>query len=171
MVPVHARPLRIGGKDGKDLVLGDDVVAFVGGSPERGIDLALGGIGSKLFVLLPMPRETTEFGMAAIPVMDPPKDDVGALVAWSLYPNGLDPAPIGASLDGWVARVRPRERAVGSKKVLELGRIDDKGAFTSLGIIADKPITDIALTTDAKKGVWIMYGDSTATYLERRVCP
>jgi hypothetical protein len=169
MVPVHARPLRLGGKEGNDLVLGDDVVAFVGGAPERGIDLALGGVANELFVLLPMPRETTEFGMAAIPVLDPLKDDVGA--TWSLYPNGLDPAPIGASLDGWVARVRPREKAPGSKKVLELGRIDEKGAFTSLGLIADKPITDIALASDARKGVWIMYGDASATFLERRVCP
>jgi hypothetical protein len=102
-------------------------------------------------------------------VLDPLKDDVGA--TWSLYPNGLDPAPIGASLDGWVARVRPREKAPGSKKVLELGRIDEKGAFTSLGLIADKPITDIALASDARKGVWIMYGDASATFLERRVCP
>lgn len=170
MVPVHARPLRLGGKDGKDLVLGNDVVAFVGGSPERGIDLTLGGVANKLFVLLPMPRETTEFGMAVIPVLDPPKDDVGA--TWSLYPNGLDPAPVSATPDGgWVARVRPREKAVGSKKVLELGRLDEKGVFTSLGLIADKAITDISLATDAKKGVWIMYGDASATFLERRVCP
>lgn len=166
MVPVHARPITL---KGKDLSLGDDVVAFVGGSPERGIDLAIGGVSNKLFVLLPMPRETTDFGMAAIPVLDPPKDDVVA--SWSLYPNGLDPAPIGATLDGWVARVRPREKMPGSKKVLELGRIDHKGAFSSLGTVADKPITDIALATDAKKGVWIMYGDASATYLERRVCP
>lgn len=166
MVPVHARPITL---KGKDLALGDDVVAFVGGAPERGIDLALAGVANKLFVLLPMPRETTDFGLASIPVLDPPKDDVSA--TWSLYPNGLDPAPIGASLDGWVARVRPREKAPGSKKVLELGRIDDKGAFTSLGLIADKPITDIAIATDSHKGVWIMYGDASATFLERRVCP
>jgi hypothetical protein len=166
MVPVHARPITM---KGADLALGDDVVAFVGGSPERGIDLALGGAAGKLFVLLPMPRETTDFGMAAIPILDPPKDDVGA--TWSFYPNGLDPAPIGASLDGWVARVRPQEKTPGSKKVLELGRIDGKGLYTSLGLIADKPITDIAVASDAKKGVWIMYGDSSATFLERRVCP
>jgi hypothetical protein len=116
-----------------------------------------------------LPRETTEFGMASIAIHDPPKDDVGA--TWSLYPNGLDPAPIAATLDGWVARMRPREQAPGSRKVLELGRIDDKGAFTSLGLIADKTITDIALATDAKKGVWIMYGDASATFLERRICP
>ena len=151
-------------------MLGDDVVAFVGGAPERGVDLTIAGVGSKLFVLLPLPRETTEFGMASIAIQDPPKDDVGA--SWSLYPNGLDPAPIAASLDGgWVARMRPREKAPGSKKVLELGRIDDKGAFTSLGLIADKTITDIAVATDAKKGVWIMYGDASATFLERRACP
>jgi hypothetical protein len=167
MVPVHAR--AIGLKDA-DLVLGNDAVAFVGGAPERGVDLAVGGVGSKLFILLPMPRETIEFGMAAIPVLDPPKDDVQAV--WSLYPNGLDPAPIAASSDGWVARVRPKETMPGARRVLELGRLDESGGFRSLGVLEEgKSITDVAIITDAQRGVWILYGDANATWLERRVCP
>lgn len=167
MVPVHARPIRL---KGKDLELGNDAVAYVGGAPERGVDLALGGAAGKTFILLPMPRETTEFGMAAIPVFDPPKDDVQA--TWSLYPNGLDPAPIGASMDGWIARVRPKEKMPGARRVLELGRLDESGAFRSLGVIAEgKPITDVAILTDSQHGVWIQYGDANATWLERRVCP
>jgi hypothetical protein len=103
-------------------------------------------------------------------VKDPPKEDVGA--TWSLYPNGLDPAPIVATLDGWVARVRPKEKMPGARRVLELGRLDDKGAFTSLGVIAEnKGITDISLLGDGAKGVWILYGDTNQTFLERRVCP
>lgn len=182
MVPVHARPIAL---RGKDLALGDDAVVHVGGPPERGIELTAAGFGKSLFALVPMSRETTEFGMAAIPIAEQPKDDVQP--TWSLYPNGLDPAPVGATVttsatarsgDGgtseaaWVARVRPAERTAGSARVLELGRIDAGGRFTSLGIIAtDKRITDIAMITDAYGSVWILYGDTNATWLERRVCP
>jgi hypothetical protein len=172
MVPAHARPIFL--RD-KDLALGDDAVVFVGGPPERGIELTVAGTGRSLFALLPLARETTEFGMAALPIADPPKDDVQA--TWSLYPNGLDPAPIAATHLGggetaWVARVRPAERAPGSPRVLELGRLDGAGAFTSLGPIASgKSITDLSLVADPYGSVWILYGDTSTTWLERRVCP
>ena len=172
MVPVHARPVSRG-PDGK-LAFGADAVIFVGGVPERGIDFAVASAGPRSFAFVPMPRETLDFGMATILIEDPPKDDVHA--TWSMYPNGLDPAPIAASKarDGkgaWVARVRPRQRAVGSPRVLELGRVDAEGAFTSLGEISSgKAVTDIAIEDDASGGVWLLYSDTSVTWLERRVC-
>ena len=170
MVPVHARPLSL---RGNDLVLADDAVVFVGGPPERGIELTAAGAGSSIFALLPMARETTDFGMAAIPIAEQPKDDVQP--SWSLYPNGLDPAPVAASVGGassWVARVRPSERVVGSPRIVELGRLDASGGFTSLGAISTgKHVTDMAITGDSYGSVWILYGDTNATWLERRVCP
>lgn len=170
MVPVHARPLSL---RGNDLVLADDAVVFVGGPPERGIELTAAGAGSSIFALLPMARETTDFGMAAIPIAEQPKDDVQP--SWSLYPNGLDPAPVAASVGGassWVARVRPSERVVGSPRIIELGRLDASGGFTSLGAISTgKHVTDMAITGDSYGSVWILYGDTNATWLERRVCP
>jgi hypothetical protein len=174
MVPLHARPIRVKGNG--DIQLGSDSVLFIGGAPERGVDLALAQAQSKLFVLLPLPRGAAEFGMAAVEIRDPPKDDVGAV--WSAYPNGLDPAPIaaapnaGGSGPAWVARMRPRERAAGAPRVLELGRLDDAGAFTSLGVIMEgQRVTDVAVVADAPGSVWILYGDSAVTWLERRVCP
>jgi hypothetical protein len=167
MVPVHAREITL---VGNDLKLGADAVAFVGGAPERGVDFTLGGANGSLFIVVPMPRDTLEFGMAAIPIERPPRDDVHA--TWSLYPNGIDPAPIGASMDGWVARVRPKEKMPGAHRVLELGRLDDNGAFRSLGLVSEgKAITDVDLVADAQGGVWILYGDAKATWLERRICP
>lgn len=173
MVPVHARTLSI---RNKDLVLGTDAVVFVGGPPERGVDFALGSsAGTGLFAFLPLPHETSDFGMAAVPLQDPPKDDVPAV--WSLYPNGLDPAPIGATVRGagdavWVARVRPETREVGAPRVLELGRVDKSGTFSSLGVIADgRRVTDIAMAVDSFGAIWILYGDTTVTWLERRLCP
>jgi hypothetical protein len=170
MVPIHARPVWL---DGGNLALGNDAVIFVGGPPERGIDLTVAPVGPKGFALVPMPRETMDFGMAALPIDDPPREDVAAV--WSRYPNGLDPAPIAATAahDGksaFVARVRPRDQEPGSPRILELGRLDATGAFRSLGEIADgKAVTDIAIIDDGA-GVWILYGNPTSTWLERRVC-
>ncbi len=173
MLPVHARPMSLGGNQ---LVLADDAVIFVGGPPERGIDLTGAVAGKSLFALIATARETTDFGMAAIPVAEAPKEDVQAI--WSLYPNGLDPAPMAATTQGtgdgpaWVARVRPSERAAGAPRILELGRLDAAGVFTSLGAIAtDKRITDVAISADSFGSVWVLYGDGSATWLERRVCP
>ncbi len=166
MVPVHARPISA---NGEKLAFGADAVVFVGGAPERGVDFALATTKKDAFALLPISHESTDFGMAAIPIHDPPKTDVAAV--WSMYPNGLDPAPIAAT-GAWIARVRPRERAPGSPRILELGRLDDAGAFTTLGAIADgRHVTDIAMTTDKDGALWILYGDTNATFLERRVCP
>jgi len=172
MLPVHARPLSL---KGKELAIADDAVVFVGGPPERGVELTAAGTGRSLFALVPMARETTDFGMATIPIAEQPKDDVQP--AWSFYPNGIDPAPIAATIAAegaasWVARVRPSEKEAGSPRALELGRIDAAGAFTTLGIISTgKKITNLAITTDTYGSVWILYGDSNATWLERRVCP
>ena len=173
MLPVHARPMSL---RGKELALADDAVVFVGGPPERGIDLTGAVAGKSLFALIATARETSDFGMAAIPIAEAPKEDVQAV--WSPYPNGLDPAPMAATIHGtgdgpaWVARVRPSERAAGSPRILELGRLDAAGAFTSLGAIAEgKRITDIAIAADSFGSVWILYGDANATWLERRVCP
>lgn len=168
MTPLHARALSLAGP------AADDAVIYVGGPPERGIDFTLAMAGTQMLALVPMPRETTEFGMAAVKIEDPPKDDMPAV--WSLYPNGLDPAPIAATAaskepHAWVARVRLREKSRAEGKVLELGRVDATGAFTSYGVIADgKGITDIAIVEDGFGAVWIAYGDSNATWLERRAC-
>lgn len=172
MAPVHARTLGVSPKG--DLELGEDHVVMVGGPPERGLDLGLARAGGALFALLPMPRESLDFGMAAVEIFDPPRDDVPA--TWSLYPNGLDPAPVAATLDdagaAYVVRARPKDATVGASRVLELGRLDAKAAFSSLGTIAEGVhVTDVAVVVDAHRSLWILYGDTHATWLERRVCP
>lgn len=176
MLPVHARPLAM---RGTELSLGSDAVVFIGGPPERATELAPAVVGRALFALVPMARETTDFGVAAISIAEQPKDDVQP--SWSMYPNGLDPAPIAATTawgddsgqgaKAWVARVRPSERAASAPRILELGRLDAAGTFTSLGALSiGKRITDVAIATDARGAVWILYGDATGMWLERRVC-
>lgn len=166
MLPVHARALHA---KGKELALGPDAVLFVGGPPERGVELAVAEPPGTAYVLVPTAKETTEFGVATIPLGEPPKPDVGA--SWSLYPNGLDPAPIAAA-GPFVARVRPRDASAGAARVVELGKLDGTGTFTSLGSIADAPrFGHLAIATDSYGAVWILYADPAHTWLERRVCP
>ncbi len=177
MIPLHARMV---GLKQDALSLESDVVLFVGGPPERSADFAVTVTGRALFALLPVGRDASAFGMAAVPVVPPFHTDVTP--TWSMYPNGLDPAPIAGDLEvatlhdaggsgGWVARVRPEAESPGSARVLELGRIDEAGVFEARSILArNRSITDIALASDTYASVWILYGDATTTWLERRVC-
>ena len=169
MVPVHARPLAV---EGGKLVPKSDLVLHISGPPERGIDFALGAAAKKVMVLLPTAKETADFGVAVYPLADPLVPDVAPV--WSMYPNGLDPAPIAATREGktvYVVRVRPLAQAPGSPRVVELGSLDDAGVFTSLGTIGDgKTVTDVAIAAGSN-GLWIVYGDATGAWLERRSCP
>jgi hypothetical protein len=169
MVPVHARPIAV--DNGKPR-LGADTIVSVGGAPERGIDLAVAPAGPRGFALVPMPRDSMQFGLAAIAIDDPPKDDVS--IVWSSYPNGLDPAPIAAtaSRDGpaWVARVRPSSSEPRAPRLLELGRVRSDGVFTAAAEIRMGAITDVALAEDTNGAVWIAFVDEAATWLTRVVC-
>lgn len=169
MVPIHARTIAV---EGGKLVPKSDLVLHIAGPPERGIDFALGAAGPKLFVLLPNAKDTADFGVAAFPLADPPAPDVDPV--WSMYPNGLDPAPIAATREGKIAhvvRVRPAERAPSSPRMTELGSLDEHGVFTSLGTIAEgKRVTDVSIA-EGENGIWILYGDGKTSWLERRICP
>ncbi len=172
MVPVHARPLSL---RGSELALADDTVVYVAGPPERSVDFAVAGTPAALFALLPIGHETADFGMAAIPVAEHPKDDVQPI--WSMYPNGLDPAAIAGTVQadgGSWGRARPPRgagrsaRRVSSSSVVSTRRATSSRSASSR---AGKPVTDIAMARDSFGAVWILYGDTTATWLERRVCP
>jgi len=172
MTPVHARELSVG-KDGK-LALGPDAVLTVGGPAERGVLVAGGRTKDGVLALVPMPQDVTTFGMATLWVPSPPKDDVRPNV--SLYLNGIDPAPLAASRTDadrmYVARVVPESAERGAPRALELGHTDGQGAFLSHGLVArGVGITDVALTVDTSKTVWVLYGDATHTWLSRFACP
>jgi hypothetical protein len=170
MVPIHAR--KIDEKDGR-LDLGKDVVVEVGGAPERGISGRIAISPARTFFLIPMSEDTLSFGMATIILSDPPKEEEKK--KYSLYPNGLDPAPIAATRGTSpirIARLRPMDKAPGAPRALELGALADDGTFTSHGTIAvGKNVTDLDIAVDSYGAVFVLYGDATDTWLERRQCP
>ena len=168
MTPAHARPLAL---EGGKLVLGTDAVVFVGGSAERHNAGALAtSTDGSAFELIAVADGASAFGMAAIRVEDPPHEDEP--VVWSLYPNGLDPAPIAATHGGAamiVARVRPRTADPKSSRVLELGVLSREGAFAPSCIVDEAPfIKDVELELDRQGALWVFYRDPRGSVLERR---
>ncbi len=170
MTPVHARVLRA--ENGK-LEASEDAVVFVGGGAEaytRGtLGLARGG---EAFALVPIAGETG-FGLATVRIDDPPHTDEPT--TWSLYLNGLDPAPVVAT-EGTspirVARVRPLEARPDAPRGLELGKLDEAGSFVSYGLVGSKGrVKSAAIAVDKAGMVWLAFTDGAGTWVERRACP
>jgi hypothetical protein len=171
MTPAHARAVSV---EGSKLALGPDAVVFVGGSAERhnAGALATARDGSA-FELIAVADGASAFGMAAIRVDQPPHEDEP--VAWSLYPNGLDPAPVAATHGGekmTVARVRPVGPELKSPRVLEVGTLSREGAFASGCIVDEAPfIKDVELEVDRLGALWVFYRDPRGSVLERTEIP
>ncbi len=170
MTPVHARALEW--KEG-GLTVGPDAVLFVGGGAEAHTSGVVASSASGAsFALIPVAGETG-FGMAAVRLDDPPAVD--APTVWSMYPNGLDPAPIAATTGTSpirIARVRPVDARPDSPRGIEVGKLDDRGTFTPHGLLSTTGrVSSVALAADAAGTLWIYYTDAAGSWLERRVCP
>src|SRR5262249_6203768 len=105
---------------------------------------------------VPFARDTTSFGLASLLVGEEPHLD--APVRWSMYPNGIEPAPVDAAVfcgHTWVAYVRPSASGPGSQSLMVLAPIDG-GAFGS-EIIAGQgfDFTTVALAAREDGGAWL----------------
>lgn len=153
--------------------LGDDVVVFVGGPGDRrsAATLALPSSGPA-WALLPIARDIASFGMAVVRVEEPARVDEP--VFWSMYPNGLDPAPVASVVEGaktWVVRVRPQSPEPGATRILELGSIGASGTFAPRDVLAAASrLTDVALAADRTGALWVAWVDGAGSWLERVVC-
>jgi hypothetical protein len=170
MTPVHARTLTA---PGGHLVLGEDAVIFVGGGAEASTRGAIGTSATgAAFALVPIAGEDG-FGLASVRIDDPPRVDEPS--TWSRYLNGLDPAPIAATRGVTpirVARVRPLEARADAPRGLELGKLDDAGAFVSYGLVGSLGrVKNAAIVVDGSGLVWLAFTDGAGTWLERRACP
>ncbi|MCL2447758.1 MAG: hypothetical protein FWD17_02295, partial [Polyangiaceae bacterium] len=169
LTAMHARPVTFDGR----VHLGEDVVVFVGGPGDRRTGavplLPPSGPG---WGLLPIAKDIGEFGLAVVRLDDPPRVDEPT--TWSMYPNGLDPAPIAAVVHrgtSWVARVRPETAQPGSARFLELGTVGGAGAFDSVARIKTHGSpSDVALTADLHGALWVAWVDPTGSWGVRLAC-
>lgn len=169
LTAMHARPVVFQG----GARLGEDAVVFVGGPGDRQTagTLALPSVGAG-WALLPISRDVADFGLAIVRLDDPPRVDEPTV--WSMYPNGLDPAPIAVAARGtgaWVARVRPQAAEPGSARVLELGEVDAEGSFTPRDIVptAERP-NDVSLAFGPHGDLWLAWVDASGSWVERLTC-
>jgi hypothetical protein len=153
--------------------LGEDSVVFVGGPGDRrtGAALAVPASGPA-YGLLPISKDMGSFGLAIVRIDDPPKVDEP--VVWSMYPNGLDPAPVAAVAADkitWAARVLPQDAAPSSARVLQVGDIDASGSFVLRDVVPTgaKP-SDLAVAIDPYGAMWLAWVDSAGSFVERLTC-
>jgi hypothetical protein len=169
LTAMHVRELRYEG----GLRLGEDVVVFVGGPGDRRTAGALLVPASgPSWALLPIGKDVSTFGLALVRVEDPPRVDEPTF--WSMYPNGLDPAPVATPLGGaagWVARVRPEAAEPGAPRVLEVGEVRGEGEFVARGLVhtTGNPTFD-SIVVDARGALWVAWVDGAGSWVERMAC-
>jgi hypothetical protein len=156
-----------------DLRVGEDSVVFVGGPGDRRTAPAFALPASgPAWGLLPIAKDLGDFGLATVKLEDPPKVDEP--VTWSMYANGLDPAPVAAAIvrgRTWVALVRPRTPSPSSPRVLELGEITAHGEFASYEIVPTGAMpNDVSLATDDHGALWLAWVDGPGAWVERLAC-
>lgn len=170
LTAMHAREIRFD----HGLRLGEDVVTFVGGPGDPGSAAALAIFpSSRGWALLPIAQDVSSFGLAIVRIDDPPRVDEPVL--WSMYLDGLDPAPVATAVAGtrvWIARVTPRQRGPGSPKDLELGELANDGAFTLKRVI-DGAVgaTEVALVSDSRGAFWVTWLGPSGSWVQRVSCP
>jgi hypothetical protein len=169
LTALHARPVTYD----HGAHLGEDVVLFVGGPGDRrtAAVLALATEGPS-WALLPIARDTEEFGLATVRIDVPPHVDEP--VVWSMYPNGLDPASVASAVASghtWVARIRPQDAAVHAARVLELGDVSPEGVFAPRAVLpTGEAPADLSVALDGHGALWLAWVDADGSWLERLVC-
>jgi hypothetical protein len=169
LTAMHAREIRYD----HGLRLGEDVVTFVGGPGDPGSAAALAFFPSSTgWAVLPIAQDVSTFGLALVKLDDPVRVDEP--VVWSMYPDGLDPAPVATAFMGarcWLARVRPRERGPGSPRDLELGELKSDGSFAAEYIVGGAGgATGVSMASDSRGALWVAWLDPSGGWTERLSC-
>ncbi len=170
LTAMHAREIRYD----HGLQFGEDVVTFVGGPGDLDSAATLALFPSSAgWAVLPIAQDVSSFGLAIVKLDDPPRVDEPVL--WSMYPDGLDPAPVATALSStrlWLARVRPRQRGPGSPRDLELGELKSDGSFAAKHIIGGAGgATGVSLASDSRGALWVAWVDPSGGWVERLSCP
>jgi hypothetical protein len=94
MTPVHVRRVRF---SARKPFFGEDLVVWVGGGVQPLTEMTVLAGGPKdLWGFIPHERSIKEFGLAELDItMNPGMD---TKTTWQLYPNGIDPSPVAATV-------------------------------------------------------------------------
>jgi len=156
MSPVHARTIELDASGPPRL--GADTVVFVGPSPESHNEIATAVGREGPFAFIPFARDTSSFGLASLLIGAEPHLD--APVEWTMYPNGIEPAPVDAARfcgRTWVAYVRPSAATPDAPSMLVLAPLDNRnwGAEITAGQGFDFLRVSLAPRSDG--GGWLAW--------------
>jgi len=141
MTPVHARRLRI-----RTAALDPDVVVWVAGATQGPTEIASIGSVNGNWLLMPVERDVSHFGLVALalepdPKMDPP-------LRWRTYENGLDYAPVAAQLvcgAPMALYVRPSEARPDAPQELVISELTLAETATSEVVASARGFADVSV--------------------------
>lgn len=159
MTPVHARELRF--PDGSRQLLEDRVV-WVGGASQAFSELValpakVAAPGGTARAVLATEQDVSHFGLLTLTLSGAPESQA----SWSLYPNGIDPAPVtSGELCGRtvIARVKPQSAQGATPQELELLSADDDTSPPLIVAYAQR-FFDISLATVAGGALLVTVAD------------
>jgi hypothetical protein len=141
MTPVHAR--RFHTKSG---TLDADVVVWVSGATQGMTELVSVGHASGSWLMLPVERDASHFGLATLAVDKDPKMDPP--LRWRTYENGLDRSPTAAATlcgSPTVIYVRPADARPSANQELVLSELTLDETASSQPIAAARGFADVSL--------------------------
>lgn len=143
MTPLHARRLRV---ENKKLLLGPDVVAWVGASAQSTTEVIGAARTGDIWALVAIERDVLHFGVAQIHIGKEPRLDVPA--TFVTFANGANTSPIAAAeFCGKTAVVfaQPASSAPGSPQELVLAELGPDGLTRGEIIVRSKAFADASL--------------------------
>ncbi len=141
MSPLHARFLSAPEKSR----LSEDVVLWVGGTAQPMTEVHLGPSPRGLFAFLPIERDISSFGLARLPLGHAPQTAWAA--AWTLYPNGLDPAPFDVAKvcgETFLLSATPVDASPGARQQLQVRAFDGQKIGAALTLAKGCVFTNIS---------------------------
>jgi hypothetical protein len=154
--PVHARTIELSASGPPRL--GPDTVVFVGPSPESHNEIAAASGPDGPFAFIPFARDTSSFGLASLFIGREPHLD--APVEWTMYPNGIEPAPVNAATfcdRTWVAYVRPSAASADSPGLLVIAPLEERGLGPEITAGHGFDFSMVSLAPRADRGAWLAW--------------
>lgn len=155
MTPVHARRLHL-----NTGVLDADVVVWVSGATQGMTEITSVGGSEGCWLLLPVERDASHFGLASLAVAQDPKMDPP--LRWRTYENGLDRSPAAAAqLCGApvAVYVRPADATPAAHQELMLSELTLDDTARSEQLATARGFADVSLYPIAEGAVLAYVAD------------
>jgi hypothetical protein len=155
MTPVHARKLRL-----QTGTLDPDVVVWVSGATQGMTEISSVGGDGVSWLMLPVERDSSHFGLATLavdrdPKMDPP-------LRWRTYENGLDRSPVASGVlcgAPTAVYVRPESADPDAHQELVVSTLSLEETASSEPLASARGFADVSLYPRPEGGILAYVAD------------